>query len=64
MLSYCFKCRQNTESENPRAVKSKREKPLILSKRTLCGSKNSRFIKEWIIIRTLKIKALSFKEPN
>lgn len=32
MLSYCFKCRQNTESENPRAVKSKREKPLILSK--------------------------------
>ena len=35
MLSYCFKCRQNTESENPRAVKSKREKPLILKIKAL-----------------------------
>ena len=26
MLSYCLECRKNTESKNPRVVKTKKEK--------------------------------------
>ena len=46
MLSVCLKCRKNTESKNPRVVKRKRGKPMLLSKCAVFGSKNSRFIKD------------------
>ena len=46
MLLHCLKCRKNTESKNPKAVKTKNKRVMILSKCTVCGSKKSKFIKE------------------
>ena len=46
MLSYCLKCRKNTESKNPRFAKTNKGKSIILSKCAVCESKKSRFIKE------------------
>ena len=45
MLSYCLKCRQNTENKNPKAVKTKNERIMLSSNCAVCGSKKSRFIK-------------------
>ena len=46
MLSYCLKCKKNTESINPKVLKTTNGKKLILSKCAVCGSKKSKFIKE------------------
>ena len=46
MLSYCLKCRKNTESINPKVSKTTNSNMMILSKCTICGSKRSKFIKE------------------
>ena len=46
MLSYCLKCKKNTESINPRVSKTSNGKTMILSKCAICGSKISKFIKE------------------
>ena len=46
MLSYCLKCRKNTESINPKVSKTTNSNMMILSKCTICGSKSSKFIKE------------------
>ena len=45
-LSYYLKCRKNTESINPRVLKSSNGKTVILSKCATCGSKKSTFIKK------------------
>ena len=45
MLSYCLKCRKNTENINPRASKTINGKTMILSKCTICDSKKAKFIK-------------------
>ena len=44
MLSYCLKCKKNTESINPKVSKTSNNKTMILSKCAICGSKNSRII--------------------
>ena len=45
MLSYhCLKCRENTESKNPKV--SKNGRIMLLSKWAACDSKISKFIKE------------------
>ena len=46
MLSYCLKCRENTESKNPKVAETKSERRIILSKCVVCDGKNSKFIKE------------------
>ena len=46
MLSYCLKCKKNTESINPKVLKTTNGKTMILSKCVICGSKKSKFIKE------------------
>ena len=46
MLSYCLKCKKNTESINPKVSKTINDKMVILSKCAICGSKKSKFIKE------------------
>ena len=46
MLSYCLKCKKNTESINPKVLKTTNGKTMILSKCTICRSKKSKFIKE------------------
>ena len=46
MLSYCLKCKKNTESINPNVSKTTNGKVMILSTCAICGSKKSEFIKE------------------
>ena len=46
MLSYCLKCRKNTESKNPKVVNTKNERIMLLSKYPVCDSKNLKFVKE------------------
>ena len=46
MLSYCLKCKKNTESINPIVSKTVNGKMMILSKCVICSSKKSKFIKE------------------
>ena len=46
MLSYCLKCKRNTESINPKVLKTTNGKAIILSKCAIGGSKKSKFIKE------------------
>ena len=45
MLSYCLKCKRNTESINPKVSKTTNGKAIILSTCAICGSKKSEFIK-------------------
>ena len=46
MLSYCLKCKKNTESINPKVLKIINGKAMILSKCAICSSKKSKFDKE------------------
>ena len=46
MLSYCLKCKKNTESINPKVSKLPNGKTMMLSKCAVCDSKKSKFIKE------------------
>ena len=46
MLSYCLKCRKNTESKNPKVVRLQNERIMVLSKCAVCDSKNMEIIKE------------------
>ena len=46
MPSYCLKCKKNTESINPKVLKTVNGKTMMLSKCAICGSKISKFIKE------------------
>ena len=45
MLSYYFKCRQNTGNKNPNVVKAKNGRIMLSSKCRVCHSKKSNFIK-------------------
>ena len=45
MLS-CLKCKKNTESIDPKVSVTSNGKTMILSKRAICGSKTSKFIKK------------------
>ena len=46
MLSYCLKCRKNTESKSPKVVKTKNRRIMLLSKCVVCNSRKLKFIKE------------------
>ena len=46
MLSYCLKCKRNTESINPNVLKTTNGRMMILSTCAIGGSKKSKFIKE------------------
>ena len=46
MLSYCLKCKKNTESINPKVSKTTNGKTMIFSKCAIFDSKKSKFIKE------------------
>ena len=45
MLSYCLNCRKNTESKNPKVVKTKNRRAMLLSTFSACNSKKSKFLK-------------------
>ena len=47
MLSYCLKCRKNTEcNKNPEVSRTKNETIMLLSKCQVRDSKKSKFIKQ------------------
>ena len=46
MLSYCLKCKKNTESINPRVSATSNGRTMILSKCAICDSKKSKFNKK------------------
>ena len=46
MLSFCLKRRKNTESKNPKVVRTKNGRIMLLSKCSVCNSKKSKFLKE------------------
>ena len=66
MLSYCFKCRKNTESKNPKVVKTKNGRIMLLWKCEVCDGRKLRFIKEQEasgLLSSLGIKAPLNKIP-
>ena len=50
MLSYCLKCKKNTESINPKV--SSNGRTMILSKCAICGSEKSKGLLSSLGIRT------------
>ena len=46
MLSFCLKRRKNTESKNPKVVRTKNGRIMLLSKCSVCNSKKSKFLKK------------------
>ena len=46
MLSYCLKCKKNTESIDPKVSTTSNGKTMILPKYAICGFKKSKFIKK------------------
>ena len=46
MLSHCLKFRKNTKSKNPKVVKTKTGRTMLLSNTVVFDSKKSTFIKE------------------
>ena len=48
MLSYCLKCRKNTESQNPKVARTKNGRIMLLSKCAVRDSKKSKFIKHQV----------------
>ena len=46
MSFHCLKCKTTTENINPRVLKTKNEKAMIISKCAICGSKKSKVIKK------------------
>ena len=66
MLLYCLKCWKNTESKNPKLVRIKNGRIMLLSKCEVCDSEKSEFIKEQEasgLLISLGIKTLLSKIP-
>ena len=61
MLLYCLKCTKNTESKNPKVVKTKTGRIMLLSKCAVRESTKSKFIKEQDISEFLS--SLGIKTP-
>ena len=66
MLTYCVKCRKNTENIDSKMVRTKNNRLVIQSKYSVCGIKKSRFVKEQEakgLLSNLGIKTLLSKIP-
>ena len=63
MLSYCLKCKKNTESINPLVSKTKNGGAMILSKCAICGTKKLRFIEKQELLTSLGFKTGLSKIP-
>ena len=46
MLTYCLKCRKDTENKDAKIVKTENDRLMMSSKCAACGSKKSRFLKK------------------
>ena len=63
MLSYCLRCRKNKDSKNPKVVKTKNGRIMLLSKCAVCNSKKPKFKKQeaMVLFSSLQIKDLEIK---
>ena len=46
MNSYCLSCKKDTENINPKIVRTKNNRLMMLSKCAICNNKTSRFISQ------------------
>ena len=46
MTTYCLSCKKDTKNIDPKIVKTKNNRPMMLSKCAICNNKKSRFIKK------------------
>ena len=46
MMTYCAKCKKNTENLNSKIFETRNSRLIMQSKCTECGIKKSRFVKE------------------
>ena len=46
MNSYCLSCKKDTKNINPKTVRTKSNRLMMLSKCAICNNKKSRYIKE------------------
>ena len=51
MLSYCWKCKENTESKNPKLQKQKMEKMMPSSNSVVSGSKKWDWLKSKKLVK-------------
>ena len=66
MKSYWLKCWKDTENINPRVSNTSNGRKTILSKCAICGSKNSRFIKDQVakgLLSNLGVRTSLSKVP-
>ena len=45
-MTYCLKCKNDTDNVNSKVIKTKSYKTMLLSKCAVCGSEKSKFIKD------------------
>ena len=60
MLSFCLKCREQTDGKSPSVPKANKGEVIVLSKCAVCDSKKLRFIKEQEASRFLTLIRLEF----
>ena len=66
MLTYCVKCRKNTENLDSKIFRTKYGRSIMQSKYADCGTKKSRFVKEQeakVLLSNLGIKTPLSKIP-
>ena len=66
MLTYCVKCRKNTENLDSKIFRTKYGRSIMQSKCGDCGTKKSRFVKEQeakVLLSNLGIKTPLSKIP-
>ena len=66
MLTYCVKCRKNTENLDSKIFQTKYGRSIMQSKCADCGTKKSRFVKEQeakVLLSNLGIKTPLSKIP-
>ena len=61
MLSYCLKCKKDTENVDPKVIKTINDRTMLSSKCAVCISKISRFMKEQEVNKILR--SLDLKTP-
>ena len=66
MKTFCVKCRNDNENIDPKIVRTKNNKLVSQTKRSVCGIKKSRYVKEQEakdLLSNLGIKTLLSKIP-
>ena len=66
MNSYCLSCKKYTKNINPKIVRTKNNRLMMLSKCSVCNNKKSKFIKEQEargLLSNLGIRTLLTKIP-